>query len=301
MALADAKGQFIWKNCGIPGNTPDSLIIQSSSLYARLVNGEIIPEFDFSDGGVKINPVILGDSASEFRPWIIKPYTNSTPTQEQRNFNYCLSRARMVIECAFGKLKGRWRILSKRCESKTSTVGIYRVAKAFEEACLLEIKLRGGDTLLFACFYRSPTPTEMSDDNNTKLNNLLRSISRKKYSHYCILGDFNYRYINWQTWTTPHNEGSKEAKFIETIRDCFLHQHIHESTRRREMMKHRWSTLSSPMKPCKSLTLSTMLLSRLNSILIWTTQNRKNGTRTRKLIFRPCEITLLRQNGRRST
>ena len=36
---------------------------------------------------------------------------------------------------------------------------------AFEEACLLEIKLRGGDTLLFACFYRSPTPTEKSDTN----------------------------------------------------------------------------------------------------------------------------------------
>ena len=47
------------------------------------------------------------------------------------------------------------------------------------------------------------------------------------------LGDFNYRDINWQTWTTPHYEGSKEAIFIETIRDCFLHQHIHESTRSR--------------------------------------------------------------------
>ena len=91
---------------------------------------------------------------------------------------------------------------------------------AFEEVGLLEIKLRGGDILLFACFY-------------TKLDNLLRSISRKKYSHSCILGDFNYRGINWQTWTTLHNEDSKEAIFIETIRDCFLHQHIHELTRRR--------------------------------------------------------------------
>ena len=125
-------------------------------------------------------------------------------------------------------------------------------------ACLLEIKLRDGDTILFACFYRSPTPTEKSNDNNTKLNNLLRSISRKKYSHYCILGDFNYRDIKWQTWTTPHNEGSKKAIFIETIRDCFLHQHINRHVDV-EMTKHRWSTLSSSMKPCKSLTLSTML------------------------------------------
>ena len=102
MALVDAKGRFIWENCGIQGNTPDSLTFQSSNLYARLVNGEIMSEFDFSGGGVKINPVILGDSAFEFRPWVMKPYTNSTPRKEQRNFNYRLSRARMVIECAFG-------------------------------------------------------------------------------------------------------------------------------------------------------------------------------------------------------
>ena len=57
----------------------------------------------------------------------------------------------------------------------------------FEEACLLEIRLRGGDTLIFGCFYRSPTPTINSEGNNEKLNSLLRSVSRKKYSHTCIL------------------------------------------------------------------------------------------------------------------
>ena len=103
----------------------------------------------------------------------------------------------------------------------------------FEEACLLEIRLRGGDTLIFGCFYRSPTPTINSEENNEKLNSLLRYVSRKKYSHTCILGDFNYRDINWETCATPHNEGSKEAKFLETIQDCFLHQHIREPTRKR--------------------------------------------------------------------
>ena len=96
----------------------------------------------------------------------------------------------------------------------------------FEEACLLEIRLRG-------CFYQSPTPTINSEGNNEKLNSLLRSVSRKKYSHTSFLGDFNYRDINWETCATPHNEGSKEAKFLETIQDCFPHQHIREPTRKR--------------------------------------------------------------------
>ena len=51
---------------------------------------------------------------------------------------------------------------------------------SFNEASLLEIKLRGGDILLFGCFYRSPTATEYSDHNNVNLNNLLRTIYNKK-------------------------------------------------------------------------------------------------------------------------
>ena len=37
----------------------------------------------------------------------------------------------------------------------------------FEELCLLELKLRGCDTLLFGSFYRSPTKTTTSDANLT--------------------------------------------------------------------------------------------------------------------------------------
>ena len=103
----------------------------------------------------------------------------------------------------------------------------------FEEACLLEIRLRGGDSLLFGCFYRSPTPTSTSDKNNDNLNHLLRRISDKHYSHTCLVGDFNYRDINWQSWTTFHGEESKEYKFIETVRDCYLYQHIEKPTRKR--------------------------------------------------------------------
>ena len=102
----------------------------------------------------------------------------------------------------------------------------------YDEACLLEIKLRGGDTMLFGCFYRSPTPTERSEENNNNLNNLLRNLcSKKKYSHICLVGDFNYRDINWSSCTTRHSESSKESKFIETTRDCFLHQHVAKPTR----------------------------------------------------------------------
>ena len=103
----------------------------------------------------------------------------------------------------------------------------------FNEVCLLEIRLCGGDNLFFGCFHRNPTITSTSEKNNAISNNLLKYLSGKKYSHQCFVGDFNFRKINWFRWTTLHNEESKKVQFIETIRDYYLYQHILEPTRSR--------------------------------------------------------------------
>ena len=104
---------------------------------------------------------------------------------------------------------------------------------SFQEVCLLEIRLRSGDLLLFGCLYRSPTTTDNSAANNTSLNQLLKFISLKKYTHVCLLGDFNYKAINWTSWTSTCGEESAENQFLEACRDCFLHQHVERPTRRR--------------------------------------------------------------------
>ena len=87
--------------------------------------------------------------------------------------------------------------------------------------------------MLFGCFYRSHTPSATSDKNNDDLNRIFYNISRKNYSHKCLVGDFNFKDINWVSWTTFHNENSKEAKFIEAARDCYLYQHNLLNSRRR--------------------------------------------------------------------
>ena len=87
--------------------------------------------------------------------------------------------------------------------------------------------------MLFGCVYRSPTLSVSGEKNNDDLNRLLSNISQSNYTHRCIVGDFNFKDINWSTWSTIHNEESKEYKFIETVRDSFYHQHNLENSRRR--------------------------------------------------------------------
>ena len=66
--------------------------------------------------------MILGDSAFPFRIWLMKPYGNEKLTPEQRNFNYRLSRARMVTERTFGQLKNRWRVIYRKLECQPDAV-----------------------------------------------------------------------------------------------------------------------------------------------------------------------------------
>ena len=104
--------------------------------------------------------------------------------------------------------------------------------REFDEVCLLEIKLINSDTLLFGCFYRSPTENSLSDTNNFNLNLLMNQLaSNNKYSHICFVGDFNFSKINWQNCSSPCSEDSKEENFLEALRDSYLYQHVLEPTR----------------------------------------------------------------------
>ena len=55
----------------------------------------------------------------------------------------------------------------------------------------------------------------------------------KCYSHILIMGDFNFKNIDWENMTTQVGEQQPEFQFIEKIKDLFLFQHVKEATRYR--------------------------------------------------------------------
>ena len=70
--------------------------------------GELFPNQTVDIEGVQMPIVLLGDPAYPLMSWLLKHFSdNERLTREQHTFNYWLSKARMVVENAFGRLKGR--------------------------------------------------------------------------------------------------------------------------------------------------------------------------------------------------
>lgn len=74
----------------------------------------------------------IGDDAFALRPTMMKPYSHRGMTNEERIFNYRLSRGRRVVENnAFGILTNRFQILLSTMQHHPSTV------KLIVTACLV--------------------------------------------------------------------------------------------------------------------------------------------------------------------
>ena len=99
---------------GWPGSVHDARILSNSKLFAMGEAGTLVPNSVRTMSGVPVPVVILGDPAYPLLPWLMKPYPGEGLSAKHRKFNTQLSRARVVVECAFGRLKGRWRCLLKR-------------------------------------------------------------------------------------------------------------------------------------------------------------------------------------------
>ena len=54
-----------------------------------------------------------------------------------------------------------------------------------------------------------------------------------KPTHIIIMGDFNFREIDWNNEETSVGEDHLATIFLESVRDAYLHQHVTETTRYR--------------------------------------------------------------------
>ena len=116
--VVDSAYTFIDINVGWPGKVHDARVFANSTIFKKGEAGNLFPETRAKKiNGVKIPVMIIADAAYPLLNWVQKPFPDhGTLSREKLHFNYRLSRARMVAENAFGRLKGRWRCLLKQNE-----------------------------------------------------------------------------------------------------------------------------------------------------------------------------------------
>ena len=98
-AVVGSRGQFLDIATGFPGRMSDSKVLRYQDLYRKADEW-------FGDFGY----FIYGDAAYCLRTWLIVGFRNPRSADELK-FNEHGSKARVIVECAFGKLKGQYRCL----------------------------------------------------------------------------------------------------------------------------------------------------------------------------------------------
>lgn len=126
LALVDSDYKFIWADIGGRGAASDAQVWNESDLKAAVEDGEIdLPKPDPIPNDTEDVPYFfIGDDAFGLRTYMQKPYSQRGLVREERIFNYRLSRARRVVENAFGILANRFQVLMTTMQHHPTTIRI---------------------------------------------------------------------------------------------------------------------------------------------------------------------------------
>ena len=117
--VADYESRFIFIDIGAYGKQSDGGTFSASTLYHSLEDFEsTLPKpASFEGSGTEMPFVVLGDEAYPLKTYLMKPFARKDLSCEERVFNYSLSRAKRCVECVFGILTSKWRLLNKAIET----------------------------------------------------------------------------------------------------------------------------------------------------------------------------------------
>ncbi|XP_018370991.1 PREDICTED: uncharacterized protein LOC108766295 [Trachymyrmex cornetzi] len=112
LVISDAKYHFTVVDIGGEGRQSDGGVFRNSLIANYVESGSLKPNpKPIKINGIALPYVLLADEAFPLSNFIMRPYPRSGRLDlSKKVFNYRLSRARRVVESAFGILAERWRI-----------------------------------------------------------------------------------------------------------------------------------------------------------------------------------------------
>ncbi|XP_042146331.1 uncharacterized protein LOC121835863 [Ixodes scapularis] len=130
LALVDHRYLFRYISVGLPGKCHDY------NVYGRYPLGHLLENYQVivprSNGDTEIPLVIQCEQSFSLTRNLTKPFPPSLDhLQDKSYYNNALSKAKRVVENAFGRLKARFRIILKRMEVRIDN------ANAVVQACCI--------------------------------------------------------------------------------------------------------------------------------------------------------------------
>ena len=100
MCMCDHKTKILYHNVGMPGKNDDSYVFKQSDLPEKLRS--LPTQFH-----------AIADPAYPLTLQLMKRYPGDALPMNEEHYNYRQSRARMIVESLYGRIKGRFRCLLK--------------------------------------------------------------------------------------------------------------------------------------------------------------------------------------------
>lgn len=124
LAVCDARYVFPLVDIVAYGSQSDGGILCESEFGKQLYAEKLLlpPDTNLPKTDIKFPYFFIGDPAFPLRINLMKPFPGKCLLLDKKIFNYRISRARAVIENAFGILVARWRILRTTINSTPENV-----------------------------------------------------------------------------------------------------------------------------------------------------------------------------------
>ena len=134
LALVDANYKFLYVDIGAEGSAGDAGTWGKCNFHEAIEKDLLrIPEScPLPNDDTPVPYHLIGDDAFALKTWMMKPFSHQSQVHEEKIFSYRLSRARRVVENAFGLLSARMRVFGTTMNLRPSTAKIVTMS-----ACVL--------------------------------------------------------------------------------------------------------------------------------------------------------------------
>lgn len=189
LAVVDSEYRFIYVDIGSYGKDCDSSILKNSVLWKKVNDGSLnIPKpMPLLEGGESTPYVFIGDEGFALHNNLLRPFGGTHLDLRKKIFNYRLSRARRHVECAFGILAGKLRILHRAIDVSPSLL-----TEIIKACIVLHNYVRENDGHNFE---NVENPRLFENIQCTSVRNVQANSVRSIFSHYFLSNEGS---VPWQ-------------------------------------------------------------------------------------------------------